>query len=350
MATHKDIARVAGVSTATVSRVLAESDYVRPELVERVRRAAQSLSYRGNRAARALRKQKSEAIGLVVSDVENPFFASIARAVESVAAAHRHAVLLCNTDEDLTQEDLYIDLLVSEQVAGVIITPSTEQLGPLTRLLDAGIPTVALDRRVQGNPFDTVLVDNVAGAKALISDLLEHGHRRIGAIMGTTVATPSRERLAGCRGAIDRVRGASLFVGEGELKAAVGISETMELAGKLALDMLASSEPPTAFFCANAILSQGTLFALKRAGRRVPDEIALVGFDDLPAFALLDPPLTVAAQPIEELGRSAASLLFRRIAEPDRKPEIIVLPPELRWRDSCGGHRVAGEMAARQRN
>ncbi len=341
MATYQDIAREAGVSTATVSRVLSGvGGHVRPELAERVRQTARRMGYRSHRAARALRRQRSDAIGLVISDVENPFFAAIARAVEDVAAEHRHAVLLCNTDEDLAKEDLYLDLLVGERVAGVIVAPSTEELGPLGLLVDAGIPTVTVDRQVTGGPFDSVLVDNRAGAKALVGHLVSHGHRRIGVVVGTTAATPSRERMAGCREAVASAPGASLVLGEGHLRDAIGTAGTMELAGRLALDMLAADDPPTALFCGNGLLTQGVLLALREAGLRVPADVAVAGFDDLPLFQLVDPPLTVAAQPIDQIGRMAAELLFRRISEPNGDRETVVLPPDLRWRASCGDHPI----------
>ena len=152
--TYVDIARHAGVSTASVSRALANEKGVGPEVSERVRQSAEALGYRPNRAARALRRQRADAIGLVVSDVENPFFASVARAVEGFATQRGHAVLLCNTDEDPAIERRHIGLMMGESVAGVIAVPSREEPGPLLELRDAGIPTVVLDRRVQGDLFD----------------------------------------------------------------------------------------------------------------------------------------------------------------------------------------------------
>jgi DNA-binding LacI/PurR family transcriptional regulator len=346
--TYQDIARRAGVSTATVSRVLSGKGGVRDELARRVEATAAALGYRSNRAAKALRTQRADAIGLVISDVENPFFASIARAVETVAAKQGHAVLLCNTDEDLDQEELYLDLLIGESVAGVIIAPSLEELGPLHQLVDAGIPTVTVDRKVAGDPFDAVLVDHRAGARSLVEHLLGHGHRHIAAIMGTTAATPSRERLAGCREAVNAVHGARLTVYEGKLQEAVGAARTMGLGERLALNLLdRGRDHPTAVFCANNLLSQGVLRAVRRAGRRVPDDLAIVGFDDLPFFELVDPPLTVAAQPTEQLGRLAAEVLFQRISEPDRPVEAVVVDPEIQIRASCGPHPEHSSIPSR---
>lgn len=338
-ATYQDIAHHAGVSTATVSRVLSGVGFVSDAVAERVRESASALGYRSNRAARALRTQRADAIGLVISDVENPFFASVARAVEDVAAKHGYAVLLCNTDEDLEKETLYLDLMLAESVAGVIVAPSTEELGPLGVLVEEAIPAVTVDRRVSGDPFDAVLVDHRGGSRALVEHLLGHGHEHIAAVMGTTAATPSRERLAGCREAV-QAHGATLTVCEGELQEAIGAAQTQELGERLAAQWLDSPDGrPTAVFGANNLLTQGVLRAVRKSGLRVPRDIAVVGFDDLPVFDLLDPPLTVAAQPTEELGRSAAELLFRRIAERDRDVETLVVEPEIRIRRSCGRHR-----------
>jgi DNA-binding LacI/PurR family transcriptional regulator len=334
--TYRDIAQALGVSTATVSRALAGELGVSAEVAQRVRETAESLGYRSNRAARALRKQRADAIGLVISDVENPFFASIARAIEGVAAEHRHAVLLCNTDEDLDQERLYLDLMIGENVAGVIVAPSAEDIGPLEQLRDAGIPTVALDRTVTGDPFDAVLVDHRQGARDLVAHLIEHGHQQIAAVMGTTAATPSRERLAGCREAIAAAPNARLTVIEGPMRQAVGVQGTFELGERLAIETLSQPGRPSAVFCANGLISLGVLRAVRRLGLRVPEDIAVVGFDDQPFFDLLDPPLSVAAQPVEELGRAAADLLFGRLATPEREVSTIVLPPTIHFRRSCG--------------
>ena len=206
-----------------------------PDLAERVRAAAKELGYRHNQAARTLRRNRSETIGLIISDVERPFFASIARAVEDEAATQDRPVLLCNTDEDLDKEKLYLDLLIEERVAGVIVAPSTENPEALAPLFEAGIPTVAIDRRIDGDPVFAVLVDNKAGTHSLVGDLLRHGHRRIAAVSGTTAATPSRERMEGCRETVAAVPGAVLYEVEGKLREAIGVAPTIELARRLAM-------------------------------------------------------------------------------------------------------------------
>jgi DNA-binding LacI/PurR family transcriptional regulator len=276
---------------------------------------------------------------VVFPDIEQPFFATIARVVEEQAARLARPTIVCNTGEDLEREQVVLDLMAEERVAGLILAPSGEDYASAAVVAGAGIPLVLVDRRFGGDPVSSVLVDNHAGARALVADLLGHGHRRIAAITGTAAATPSRERLEGCQQAVAEVPGASLVIAEGKMRDAIGVAATMAMAGRLVAEMLGDRhDPPTAVFCGNGIITQGVLRALKTAGRAVPGEIALVGFDDLPTFDLLEPALTVAAQPVEEIGRTAARLLFEAIEDPAREPQTVVLPPQLRLRSSCGGH------------
>jgi DNA-binding LacI/PurR family transcriptional regulator len=340
--TYSDIARHAGVSTATVSRVLSGSDPVSDAIAARVRASADALGYRSNRAARALRKNTSETIALVFPDIEQPFFATIARVVEDHAARLGRPTIVCNTGEDLEREQVLLDLIIDERVAGLILAPSDENFAAAAAVVEAGIPLITVDRRFHGDPVSSVLVDNQAGARALVADLLDHGHRRIAAITGTAAATSSRERLAGCQQAVAAVPGASLLIAEGKMRDAIGIAATTEMAGRLLSEMLAGQDdPPTAIFCGNGIITQGVVRALKSAGRAIPGEVAVAGFDDLPMFDLLEPPLTVAAQPVEEIGRIAGRLLFQAIENPGREPRVVTVPPQLRFRLSCGGHPAA---------
>jgi LacI family transcriptional regulator len=333
--THADIARHAGVSTASVSRALANEKGVGPEVTERVQRSAAALGYRGNRAARALRRRQADAIGLLIPDVENPFFASIARAVEGLATVRGHAVLLCNTEENPELERRYVDLMVSESVAGVIAVPAHEEPGPLLALRDAGIPVVVIDRRIEGDVFDTVLVDHRAGARELVEHLIGHGHDHVGSISVATPATSGRDRMRGCRDAVEDA-GVRLTSLEGRTEDAVGVARTFELAGRLVRQMLDRPDPPTAIFCTNNLLALGALRGLREAGARVPEDVALTAFDDELFYELLDPPLTGVAQPIEELARTAAGLLYERVAEPSRPTRAHTLAAELRMRRSCG--------------
>ena len=280
----------------------------------------------------------------MISDVENPFFASIARAVEGVAARHGHAVLLCNTDEDLAQERRYLDLMMGESVAGVIAVPSVAQLDPLLVLRDSGIPTVLVNRTVEGNPFDSVLVNHRRGARELVQHLIGHGHRHIGVITGSTAATSSADRLLGCRDAAE-AGGVRLTVLQGQMKDAIGVESTFRLGERLLRRLMSSADRPTGIFCANNLLSLGVLRGLRTDRLGVPSDVALVGFDDEPVFELLETPLTVAAQPVERIGRQAANLLFRRIADPGRPPRQMVMHADLKYRASCGCGEGAGDPA-----
>src|SRR5262245_24185235 len=193
----KDVARRAGVSSATVSRVLSNKPHVSDQVRQRILAAMDELDYHPSRLARSLRAQRSRIIGLIISDIQNPFFNTLARAVEDVAYAHQYAVFLCNTDEDIEKEKLYIDLMQAERVAGVMISPTHERDNACRKLLSAGVPVVVIDRRIADLDVDTVAVDNVGGAFALVSHLVGDGHSRIGAVLGTAAATTGRERYEG---------------------------------------------------------------------------------------------------------------------------------------------------------
>jgi DNA-binding LacI/PurR family transcriptional regulator len=335
--TYEQIARLAGVSTATVSRVLAGGPAVSDERRERVLTVVKELDYRGNRAARSLRRQRADAIGLVVSDVEYPFFAAVARVIETAAAKLGYAVLICNTDEDLVREQFYFDLMIEERVAGVIVSPAVEDPRNFAALTAAGIPVVTLDRCLENSAYDGVLIDNAAATDALIDDLLGHGHLRFAAIMGTTAATPSRERIEHMQRRIASTPGATLTVAESGLQGTVGVEHTLETVGGQALALRSpDGHPPTAYLCANAIMLTSVMAAFALAGIRVPEDAAVVGFDDMTGFDLFATPVTVTAQPTDVIGSTAAKLLFDRIDDPARAPQIVRVPPQLRVRRSCG--------------
>ncbi|WP_028268182.1 LacI family DNA-binding transcriptional regulator [Arthrobacter sp. MA-N2] len=335
--TYLEIARMADVSTATVSRVLSGAGAVSDERRERVLAAAQELSYRGSRAARTLRRQKADTIGLIVSDIEYPSVASMARSVENAAAERGFALNICNSDEDLAKERKYINLLIEERVAGLIISPATESYSALEPLERAGIPVVTLDRRLQDARVDSVLLDNQKATQLLMDDLLRHGHRHFAAVVGTTVATPSRERLETMRAIVKSVPDATLIIAGSKLGETIGVSHTLETIGPAVTALALSAHPqPTAYVCVNAIMLTSVMASLIQEGLRIPQDVAVVGFDDMPGFALFQTPVTVVAQPTQELGRLAVQLLFERIASPTRPHETILVPPTFVARASCG--------------
>ena len=334
MASIVDIAKAAGVSIATVSHVLSNKPHVRPELQARVQTAVAQLGYQPSRVARSLRLQRSQVFGLIISDIQNPFFIALVRAVEDVAHRNQHAVFLCNSDEDPEKEKLYIDLMEAEQVAGVIISPTAEQDSPCCWLIDAGIPVVAVDRRLPGLPVDTVLVDNQTAAQTLVEHLIADGHSNIGAIVGPSSSTTGRERLDGYLQALQEhnLSRQAVLIRQGIPTEAVGEA--------LACEFLDATPRPSAIFAGNNMLAAGALHAIRQRKLRIPDDVALVAFDDVPWMALVEPALTVICQPIYEIGVCAANLLLERLTDATSPPKEVVLPTVLAVRQSCAHHAM----------
>lgn len=332
-ATMRDVARRAGVSTATVSRALAGKPHVSQEFRERVRAAAQELDYRPSRIARSLRVKRSSTMALIISDIQNPFFTSLVRGVEDVAHEHGYGVFLCNSDEDADKESLYVNLLLAERVAGVVVSATRETDSPCRKLVEADMPVVAVDRRMGDLDVDTVVVDNVDGAYQAVSHLVGLGHRRIGIIGGPLWTTTGRERLEGYRKALSqhKIELDRKLIIAGDFKQSGGY--------RMALGLLELDNPPSAIFAGNNLTTLGALNAIHEKGLSIPHDVAIIGFDDMPWAASLNPPLTAVAQPTYALGCTAADLLFKRLADPERQIVEVVLRTTLVVRDSCGLRR-----------
>ncbi len=330
MATIKEVAQLAGVSVATVSRVLNRKTEVSPELESRVRLAVEELNYHPHRVARSLRVQTGQIVGLIISDIQNFFFTAVVRGVEDVAYEHGYTLLLCNSDEHREKERLYIDTMLAENVAGVIITPVAETDNYCHALLANGVPVVAMDRRMRDLDVDTVIINNVEGAYEATRHLIRLGHRRIGFIGGPLCTTTGRERIEGYRKALAE-HGMPVdlaLIKISDFKQGGGYQSTREL-----LEMDAS---PTAIFAGNNLMTLGALNAIHEKNLRVPEGVAVVGFDDMPWASSLAPPLTTVSQPTYELGSAAGQLLLQRIADRKRQVSEITLEPKLIVRSSCG--------------
>jgi LacI family transcriptional regulator/LacI family repressor for deo operon, udp, cdd, tsx, nupC, and nupG len=330
MVTVKDVADLAGVSTATVSRVLNNHPQVADETRSKVLWAMEELGYQPSRVARRLRMEVSQILGLIISDIANPFFTSVVRGIEDIAYANQYSLLLCNSDEDPAREKLYVNVLQAERVAGIVISPADENSTSCEPLLRNDVPVVAMDRRLCQFDVDTVLVDNVKGAYQATSHLIRLGHRRIGLIGGPSRITTGRERLEGYEKALSEY-GLELdqsLIKIGDFKQESGYQRACEL--------LEMDDPPTAIFAANNLMTLGALNAIHEKGLSIPRDVAIVGFDDMPWAPSLDPPLTAVAQPTYELGCTAANLLLQRIADKDREIVEMKLEPTLIIRDSCG--------------
>lgn len=326
MASIKDVAEAAGVSTATVSRVFSNKPHVRAAVRERVMAAVEQLAYRPNRAARTLRSQQSNTIGLIVSDIRNSFFTAISRAVEDTAYAHGYSVLLCNTDEDPEKEELYLKLMQDENVAGIIFSP-TRQIIARFADMEIAFPIVLVDRSLKNGDVDAVLLDNVRAAYELTKHLLDQGYRQIGLLLGA-VGTTGQERQRGYEDAL-REYGC---VPRAELIRDV---QPQVDAGRVAtLALLALAQPPDAIFASNNLLTAGALQAIRERGLRIPHDLALAGFDETTWATLVEPAVTVMEQPTDDIGRTATELLLQRIAAPNRPTRKVILQGQLRARGS----------------
>ncbi|AOW92523.1 transcriptional regulator [Rhodococcus sp. WMMA185] len=319
--TIKDVAAMAGVSPATASRVLSGNPATSHEATAKVVAAAARLGYRPNAQARALRSTRTNVVGLLVSDVRNPFFADLAHAAEQAALSNGLVTLLGNANESIEQQDRYLDTFISQRVAGVVAAPQGEGSPSLKAVLERGIPTVFVDRTVDGIDIPSVTSDSDSGIRQAVEHLAGLGHKRVGYIAGPETTSTGRARLRSFSRAA-RDFGLSddpdlTFVGD--FQSASGAAGARHL--------LALPQRPTALLAADSPMAVGALSTLQHEGVHIGSDLALVAFDDLEWFPLLDTPLTVIAHDVETMGRTAVKLLLDVID--GHRPESVVLPSEL---------------------
>lgn len=325
--TMRQVAEIAGVSPATVSRVLNDAQTVSAEHRRRVLEAIAQVNYRPNRLARNLRRQQAETIGVVVPDIENPHFSEAVRVFEDAAFRGGYRVLLCNTDETLAKQRAYLQVLADERVLGVIVAPADSRGSGLEQLFDLEIPVVAFDREVADERADAVICDNRDATRRATEHLIWLGHERIAYIGGRADVETGADRLEGYTAAM-RAAGLTPFSVDGGFR--------REIASREAAALLAVVSRPSALVVANNLMALGTLQAIRAAGLRIPDEIAMVAIDDPPWAALIDPPLTVVAQPVRRMAQTAIEFLLERIERRRTESMRVVLPLDLRIRASCG--------------
>ncbi|MEV0679365.1 substrate-binding domain-containing protein [Actinosynnema sp. NPDC050436] len=329
-ASIRDVASRANVSVGTVSNVLNRPEVVAPATRDRVLGAIVELGFVRNDAARQLRSGTPRAIGLVVLDVGNPFFTDVARGVEDTASDAGHAVILCNSDESTRREARHVELLAEQRVHGVLITPVGADLAPVRRLRERGVSVVLLDHPTDDPQLCSVAVDDRAGGELAVAHLLARGHRRVVVVNGPSRRHQARHRF---RGAADAVRLAGL---DPTCLEEVRMPAMTVASGRLAAEeLLARPVRPDAVFCANDLLALGVLQVLARAGVRVPQDVAVVGYDDIDFAAAANVPLTSVRQPRELIGRTAASLLLAESMTPAEHDHCqILFAPELVVRES----------------
>lgn len=344
MVTIKDVARRAGVSIATVSHALSGHRPVGHETATRVFQAIDELGYRPNRLAASMVTGRTRTLGLVVPDIANPFFAALVRAVEHAAFKRGYTTIACSSELNASLEEQYLDLLIDQQVDAVAYVGDHRRVRPrLERLDERGTAVVLLDRidnDVVGSLL-SVSADNTAGGALAAEHLLQLGHRHLGVAAGPRRLVTSEGRLSGFR---ERAGDASVSV--------VNARDFTLEAGVKAVELLVSGSPEiTALFCENDLIALGAIRVAHERGIRIPDDLSIVGYDDIFVSQLVTPGLTTIRQPVDKLGAVAVDTVVRLSERSDPAPTSVVLPVELVRRESCGPapRRVARGASSRSR-
>jgi LacI family transcriptional regulator len=331
-ATIRDVASAAGVSPATVSRVLNGRLEVAEDLRRRVTAAIEQLGYRPNGAARSLRTRATMVLGIMISDITNPFFTAMVRGAEDAAQRSGYSVVLANTDEDLDKEHRYLQIAVAEQMAGVVIAPASSTRTDISPLTRSGIPVVTVDRQLRKTEIDSVTINNYRAAREATEHLASEGGSRIAFISGPAKTTTGERRLAGFKAAL----------------AATGLEYAPSMVQKAdfrvqggyvaANTLLSQRQRPDALLVSNNLMALGALQAIHDVAMRVPDDLLFASFDGIPWARALRPTLTVVEQPTYQIGREAVQLLLSRIAGGSGPPRKVVLPAELSIGESSRRH------------
>lgn len=338
--TIKDVAAKAGVSTATVSRLLAGKQAASSEVKSRVLRVVKELGYEPNHSARNLRTRERKVIGIVIPDLENPFFTGITRGVEEVLRSAGYSLLIAHSDDSPEREEREIRVLRAEGATGLLLIPSRTDAAYYSAFDWGDLPVVAIDRVPMGWMVDSVKTANAEGARLATEHLLQLGHSRIAILNGPAHYDVAQERMAGFRQAL-AARGLPVqaeWIVQGDFRQDSGFLATKSL--------LQSSQRPRALFVTNHMMALGALMAIHELGLRIPADVAIASFDDMPWGAALNPPLTAVAQPTLDLGRTAATLLLERRQDPLRAVRQVILQPSLVVRASCGTIKMMAGVAS----
>ena len=315
----KVIAEKAGVSTATVSRVLSGFPGVKEKTKKKVMKIISELNYEVNGIARSLRQKKTFKIGVIVENILSQFYSILAKSIEDVAIKYGYSVILCNGDDDPEKELNYLRVLRSSRVDGIIIAPTGKNAVYINNLLQSNIKIVLVDRLIEGVDCDAILVDNEKGAYTAVKYLIDKGYKKIAIIDGFIDRTTGKERLSGYLKALSEgnIPRNDDFIKIRDFKKRSGIM--------LAKELLESKNKPEAIFVANVDLTLGTLLSIKSLDLKIPDDIAIIGFDDSDWAQILDPPLTVISQPVYDLGSTAAEMLIKNIENDNPKKEKLIV-------------------------
>lgn len=328
MVSIKDVAKLAGVSVSTVSRVINKRGKTSKATEEKVWKAVEALQYRPNLLARGLRSQRTKLLGLLVPDIDSPFFARLAKYIEEVAHQKGYNLILCNVGEDPKKERDYLEVLIQRQVEGIIF-PRVSDESHLFRIPHLSkIPYVILDRTLEREEAPTVKLDNVAAGRLAASHLIELGHWQFACITGPEKISVSRERLEGFLEVLAQV-GISrdkVCIVEGDFKINGG-RRAME-------KILKTLSPPFALFCMNDMMAFGAIQAAREKGLKVPEDVSVVGLDNNPLCEVFHPPLTTVAQPFDQIAKSGITLLCKLIAGKRIRKKSVTVSPYLVVRQS----------------
>ena len=332
MPTIRDVAKHAGVSPITVSRVINNNDYVSTKTRERVEAVIEELGYVPNMLGPSLRSKQTMTLALVMTDITNPFWTTVARGVEDVAQANGYSTILCNTDESEEKQKHYLDMLLRRRIDGILLVPaSSDDPKPVQLIQKQNIPVVLLDRHVPDIQVDIVSADSTSGAYQLTQHLQSLGHRRIALLTGRKTVSTAVERANGYLKAL-----AETGIPNSEAQIYWG-NFTVESGYDMTKKVIATAPHPTALIAANNFIALGALRALHKVGWKVPDDMALVTFDDTPMTFPVGSFLTVLSQPAREMGQKAAQLLIDRLSETiDAEYRHLILPTEIIIRSSSG--------------
>ncbi|EWY38574.1 hypothetical protein N825_12240 [Skermanella stibiiresistens SB22] len=354
-ATIADVAKEAGVSSATAGRALGDYGYVREEIRERVRKAAEDLGYRPNSLARSMITGRTNTIGVVGADIANPFFASAMRGIGDVARRDGFGTILTNSDEDVALEGEAVGLLLQKQVDGIIVSPaSSVETDHLAEAAESGTPVVLFDRDVVGLTADAVLTDSVGASRTAVGHLLDLGHRRIAIIAELRAALDMEWRnWIGSAPAPDTrmlMPSGARLLGYIQAHAAAGVpvdpalirgtgSYDPNAARERTLEVLRLDQPPTAIFTVDNVMTHGAYQACREMGIRIPGDLSFVAYDDMEWMTFVEPNITALSQPVYEMGKVAAEMLIRRLRSPEVEPARRLLDTTLIVRGSTAAPR-----------
>ncbi|MBE2270426.1 MAG: LacI family DNA-binding transcriptional regulator [Anaerolinea sp.] len=329
MATIKEVAEYARVSVATVSRVVNNTGYVSTDLRERVEQAMSSLNYKPSALARSLRRQETLTVGVLLPQLNQPFFSTLAFAMEKTLFASSYKTIICSSEEDVAKEAAYIDMLLRQRVDGVLIVPTGQSVENVNRLITGHVPAVLIDRDLPNMTINRVLTNNSDGACQAMRHLLELGHRRIAVIGGPPYSRAIEQRLHGIKRAF-----AELELPYDNRSTIMSTLTEFEMGYQIAHQLLGEAERPTAIFALTDVIAVGVLHAAADHQLSLPRDLSVVGFDDIPLARFSIPSLTTVAQPIYEMGETAAALLLDQLRTGSPGSQTTTLETRLEIRQS----------------